>query len=277
MEIISELCQNHLGDFDLLGKMIQAASKHSDIIKIQSIKASTFTEREEYENFRPYTPEYDRLKGLELSHEDELFFVRKCKEYNVKSMTTIFSPTHYDYFNSIGYEYIKLSGYSMEAFDYGLKLDKFKFKKLYFSTSSLTLDEIGKVITNLRTMAIDFEMMHCICVYPTTLDKSVLQDIQFYKNHFCLANVGYSDHSNPHEDNLLTTKLAIFSGISVLERHFTILEVDETRDGKVSITPTMLEELRRFSNLSKTQQYLELNKFNEQQEFNHKYYKGRFK
>ena len=59
-------------------------------------------------------------------------------------------------------------------------------------------------------------------------------------------------------------------------RHFTVLEKDDTRDGKVSVTADMLSELKRFSKLHKYAQYNELNKFNEQQEFNHKYYRGRF-
>jgi len=57
----------------------------------------------------------------------------------------------------------------------------------------------------------------------------------------------------------------------------TILKIDETRDGKVSVTPKMLSEIKRFSNLTKEDQYKELNVFTEQQIFNHDYYRGRFK
>ena len=125
-------------------------------------------------------------------------------------------------------------------------------------------------------MEIDFCLLGCTCVYPTPLEKANLQNIDFYKYYFSLDKIGYSDHSNPYEDNLLTPKLAIFQGIDVLERHFTILKIDETRDGKVSMTPDMLSELRRFSNLTISEQYNELNEFNKQQIFNHKYYRGRF-
>ena len=41
MKIISELCQNHNGDRDLLERMIKNAAVSSDIVKIQSIKAET--------------------------------------------------------------------------------------------------------------------------------------------------------------------------------------------------------------------------------------------
>jgi N-acetylneuraminate synthase/N,N'-diacetyllegionaminate synthase len=111
-------------------------------------------------------------------------------------------------------------------------------------------------------------------LYPTPLERANLQNILYLKD-LC-DKVGLSDHSNPHEDNLLSSKLAIFQGIDMLERHFTILNVDETRDGKVSITPDMLYELKRFDTLSKEEQYEELNEFNETQKFNHDYYRNRF-
>ena len=274
MKLIAELCQNHNGDIDLLESMVSDASLNgADIIKIQSIKADSFIKRDEYENYRSHKSEYDRFVNLELSLDDEKKFIKICKENNVEPMTTIFSIEHYDYFNSLGYNYLKLSGYSMEAFGYGLKLDRFNFKHLVFSTSSLTLDEIKKCINNLQ--GVDVTILHCICVYPTPLEKANLQNILYLKTLH--DKVGLSEHSNPYEDNLLSSKLAIFQGIDMLERHFTILDKDETRDGKVSITPDMLYELKRFDILSKDEQYEELNIFNDTQKFNHKYYKGRFK
>jgi sialic acid synthase SpsE len=274
MKLIAELCQNHNGDMDLLETMVKdAVLNGADILKIQTIKANTLTKRHEYEDFRPYQSQYDRLKRLELSYNDEKHFIDLSNKYNVKPMTTIFCPEHYDHFNSLGYDYLKLSGYSMKSFDYGLKLDKFNFKYLIFSTSSLTLEEIKRCIKNLD--GVDFTILHCICLYPTPIERANLQNILYLKD-LC-DKVGLSDHSNPHEDNLLSSKLAIFQGIDMLERHFTILNVDETRDGKVSITPDMLYELKRFDTLSKEEQYEELNEFDETQKFNHKYYKGRFK
>lgn len=275
MKIIAELCQNHNGDVDLLESMVSDASLNgADIIKIQSIKPESFTYRKEYEDFRKYEDELKRFKELELSYDDEKRFVEICRDKKVEPMTTIFSTEHYDYFNSLGYDYLKLSGYSMKSFDYGLKLDKFNFKYLIFSTSSLTLEEIKRCVKNLKQ--VDFTMLNCTCVYPTTLDKLNLQNISFYKEYFELDTIGLSDHSNPHEDNLLSSKLAIFQGIDMLERHFTILDKDETRDGKVSVTPEELQELKTFSNYTKDGQYLALNGFDEEQRFNHEYYKGRF-
>lgn len=276
MKLISELCQNHNGNLETLESMIKTAAVCSDIVKIQTIYASNLTYRENYEDYRPYEPEYERLKGLELSRKDEELFIFKCREYGVESMTTIFVPQHAPRFNELGYDNLKISGYSIPAFDYGKKLKTFKFKRLFFSTSSLSLEEIKLTIKNLNEMGIEYYMMQCTCIYPTPLDKLNLQNIDFYRS-LGAKNVGLSDHSNPHEDKLLSSKLAIFQGIDVLERHFTILDINDTRDGKVSVTPKMMSSLRKFSKMSKEDQYRELNKFNVSQIFNHDYYRGRFK
>lgn len=276
MRIIAELCQNHNGNLDILEQMVKAASESCDIVKIQTILADSLSYREQYESFRPYEGEHKRLKELELSEEDEKFFIDKCREYGVEPMTTLFSKSQIDRFNRLGYKKLKISGYAMHAFDYGLALKDINFDELFFSTSSMTISEIAESIINLKLLGIKFTMLQCTCIYPTTADKAMLQNIPFYKEYFKLDSIGFSDHSNPHEDGLMIPKLAIFQGIDVLERHFTILDKDETRDGKVSITPAMAKELKEFFRMNRLDQYNDINTFNSTQEFNHDYYRGRF-
>jgi len=277
MRIIAELCQNHNGDLIVLEEMIKAASESCDIVKIQTILADSLADRAEYEEFRPFKPEYERLKGLELSEEDEKFFIEKCKEYGVEPMTTLFSKKQVDRFNRLGYKKLKLSGYSIPAFDYGKGLEGIEFDELFFSTSSLNFSEIRRTKINLDRLGIKYTMLQCTCKYPTKFEDAQLHNLAFLKSTMKLDSIGYSDHSNPWEDGLRIPKIAIFNGADVLERHFTILGVNDTRDGKVSINASMLSELKRFSKLNKSDQYDELNKFTEQQIFNHKYYRGRFK
>ena len=269
MKLIAELCQNHNGDINTLKDMVvKSAESGADIVKIQSIKANSLTKRDEFELFRKYSDEYKRLTSLELSIDDELEFIHTAKTNNVIPMTTIFSPNHYDYYNSLGYDYLKLSGYSMKAFDYGLKLDKFNFKHLIFSTSSLTLDEIKQCIDNLQ--GVDFTILHCVCLYPTPFEKVNLSSIELLKTLH--DNIGLSDHSN----SLLISKQAILQGIDMLEKHFTILNKEKTRDGQVSLNPAELREINQFRKYSREQQFRILNTFNDKQKFNHKYYRGRF-
>ena len=216
------------------------------------------------------------MKSLELSIDDEKRFVSICRQNKVEPMTTIFEHRAYKRFNEIGYKIMKISGYSVQKVLPSIK--HFNFEHLYISTSSMPYREIEWLTKQLKLNLPyrNYTLLNCTCVYPTPLEKLNLQNIEFYRKHFGIKNVGLSDHTNPHEDNLLSSKLAIYQGIDVLERHFTILGKDETRDGKVSITPDMLSELKRFSMLSPKEQYEEINELNETQKFNHHYYRNRF-
>ena len=277
MKIIAEMCQNHNGDMDLLETMVVEAAKNgADICKIQTIEAKHLIYWKEFEDFRPYEKEYERLKSLELSIDDEKRFVSICRQNKVEPMTTIFEHRGFKRFNDVGYKLMKISGYSAQKVL--PKIKEFNFEHLYISTSSMTYREIEWLTKHLKLNLPyrNYTLLNCTCVYPTPLEKLNLQNIEFYKKHFGFKNVGLSDHTNPHEDNLLSSKLAIYQGIDVLERHFTILGKDETRDGKVSITPDMLSELKRFSMLSPKEQYKEINELNETQKFNHHYYRNRF-
>ena len=277
MKIIAEMCQNHNGDMDLLETMVVDAAKNgADICKIQTIEAKHLIYWKEFEDFRPYEKEYERLKSLELSIDDEKRFVAICRQNKVEPMTTVFEHRGFKRFNEIGYKLMKISGYGVQKVLPTIK--QFNFEHLYISTSSMTYTEIEWLAKQLKLNLPyrNYTLLNCTCVYPTPLEKLNLQNIEFYRKHFGIKNVGLSDHTNPHEDNLLSSKLAIYQGIDVLERHFTILGKDETRDGKVSITPDMLSELKRFSLLSPQEQYNEINEFNETQKFNHHYYRNRF-
>ena len=216
------------------------------------------------------------MKSLELSIDDEKKFVAICRQNKVEPMTTVFEHRGFKRFNDVGYKLMKISGYSAQKVL--PKIKEFNFEHLYISTSSMTYREIEWLTKHLKLNLPyrNYTLLNCTCVYPTPLEKLNLQNIEFYKKHFGFKNVGLSDHTNPHEDNLLSSKLAIYQGIDVLERHFTILGKDETRDGKVSITPDMLSELKRFSMLSPKEQYKEINELNETQKFNHHYYRNRF-
>ena len=277
MKIIAEMCQNHNGDMDLLETMVVEAAKNgADICKIQTIEAKHLIYWKEFEDFLPYEKEYERLKSLELSIDDEKKFVAICRQNKVEPMTTVFEHRGFKRFNDVGYKLMKISGYSAQIVL--PKIKEFNFEHLYISTSSMTYREIEWLTKHLKLNLPyrNYTLLNCTCVYPTPLEKLNLQNIEFYKKHFGFKNVGLSDHTNPHEDNLLSSKLAIYQGIDVLERHFTILGKDETRDGKVSITPDMLSELKRFSMLSPKEQYKEINELNETQKFNHHYYRNRF-
>ena len=93
VNVIAELCQNHLGDRKILDEMIAAAADAgADYAKIQSMLSSEITKRERFEKGlveggktkiikRPFQNEVDRLKPMDLYDDDHFRFIETCEKY----------------------------------------------------------------------------------------------------------------------------------------------------------------------------------------------------
>ena len=98
----------------------------------------------------------------------------------------------------------------------------------------------------LNKKSANFCFLHCVTIYPTQLEQlhlSRMEKLKQYNNH-----IGFSDHTKPADTNLIASKLAISLGASCIERHFTILPKDKTKDGVVSLNP---KELKLLCDISK--------------------------
>ena len=57
------------------------------------------------------------------------------------------------------------------------------------------------------------------------------------------TEVGFSDHSLVSRDGLIGSKAALALGATSIERHFTVLSPEDTKDGPVSINPQNLNDI----------------------------------
>jgi len=202
MIFIAELCQNHNGKFDTMKKMAyEAKEAGADYAKIQTIFADMVSFRERFEKGvfkkgaqvvikRPYKDEYSRLKGLEISYEQQRMFINYCNEIGIKPLTTAFTRDSVDKIHEIGFKDIKIASYDC-ASSFLLNDVKNIFNKIFVSTGASFDDEIeqaGKIL-----FGKDFYMLHCVTMYPTPLDQFHLSRMELLKKY--TPNVGWSDHS----------------------------------------------------------------------------------
>lgn len=263
MKLIAELCQNHNGSFDMVKRMVEAAAEAGAThVKIQTIYAANLTFRSQFETGlerngkmlcikRPWQPEYDRLKMLELTPDKSAEFVTFCNEAGVIPLTTCFARGNLREISSQGFREIKVASYDCASYQLLRELQSL-FDHIYVSTGATFDDEIKQAASILQTIKTDYSLLHCVTVYPTPLDDMNLARLAFLRNY--TSNVGFSDHSLVARDGVLASKAAIALGAEVIERHFTILGASESRDGPVSITPEHLRELAEFSRLSSDEQ-----------------------
>jgi len=297
-KITAEACQNHNGDLEILKDMIYAAKEAgADYIKIQSMLADDLTQRKRFEQGiyengiikaikRPYKPEYERLKPLDLNDEAHIWFVEECKRAGIKPLTTAFSLSRIPFLSSLEWDEIKVASYDCASYPLLEELKK-HFRHLYISTGAMHDSEIRKTVKILSGHS--FSFLHCVTIYPTPLEEVHLRRIEWLRQF--ASYVGFSDHTLIERDGLKASFAALYFGADVIERHFTVLDRTETKDGPVSINPDELKELVNFSQLDKKEQekYIkkhikeydvmlgqETRNLSEQELLNRDYYRGRF-
>lgn len=299
MKLIAELCQNHNGDTDIMLKMVEeAANAGATHVKLQHIFSDNLSYRSEFETGftdnkgmircikRPFLPEYDRLKSLELDEEVVNKFIHECHNQGVIPQTTCFAREHCESLWDIGFRSIKVASYDCASFQLLRDLRNYDWD-ITVSTGATFDAEIEKASSILKGK--DFDLLHCITLYPTPLDDLNLKRMDYLRK-YC-NKVGFSDHTNIESTGVLASIGAINFGAEVIERHFTILDPSETKDGPVSVNPQQLRMISDFAALDDDEQvsYIKSNvpqyqnmlgsetrELTNEELLNRQYYRGRF-
>lgn len=252
--LIAECCQNHNGDREILRRMIhEAAGAGADYVKIQTLRSHEVTFRQRFEEgekdpdgtvraiHRPYAAEVARLAGLDLSLDDEAWFVDECRRAGVVPMTTLFTRAAARDVRDLGFEAVKIASYDCASFPL-LRDARRWWSTLVVSTGATYDAEIARAAKFLAD--VDTTFLHCVTLYPTPRTELHFRRMAWLRRF--TPRVGFSDHSGSG-DGLRASKIALALGADCIERHFTVLPADATKDGPVSITPGELAELRAFA------------------------------
>lgn len=265
-KIIAEMCQNHNGDRNILAKMIKTASEAgADYVKGQIIFSEDVTFRPRFEEGiiedngirkaikRPYKLEVERLSKLDLKESDYKWFIEECARNGVIPIVTIFSRKRIPFAASLPWpeKIVKVASPDIISLPFLKELCDV-FDHLIISTGGATDEEIEKVAKTVKDKEKKLTLLHCVSLYPNSLDICNLARMEFLKKF--ADNIGWSDHTLVEKDGIKVSKAAIMLGADFIERHFTILPFDKTKDGPISITPELLKELSDFAKLSKEEQ-----------------------
>lgn len=258
MKLIAELCQNHRGEPALMRRMVEeAAAAGATHVKLQNILASTVAMRPQFEEGvevegrtlairRPWAAEVERLRGLELDPDTVAEFVALSRSLGVVPMTTCFTRGDVELVASQGFEAIKVASYDCASYPLLRELAE-RFDHMVVSTGATFDDEIAHAAEVLRGRT-EFAFLHAVTIYPTPLDELHLARMERLRRHADV--VGFSDHTLHARDGNLASRAALALGAEVIERHFTVLGPEETRDGPVSVDPAGLAELAAFAALT---------------------------
>lgn len=228
--IIAELCQNHLGDKTLLWDMTSMAKAAGcNFAKVQCFFANDLSDK--------FQETKDRIKQCELSFETLAQYTQFCEKIKIIPMISVYGVYYLQDVIKAGFRWIKVGSADSHKKSV-IAAYKASGCHVIYSTGGVDLNDVPKF------HPID-GVLHCVSLYPHSPYQSNLVRMVRLKQWF--NQVGFSDHSDPtHKDWNIASETAILMGADYIERHFTLLGRDKTKDGPVSVDYNQLKHLCEF-------------------------------
>lgn len=245
--VIAEAGVNHGGDMEVAKKLIDLASHaKADAVKFQTFRTQDLilndVQKAPYqkETTNKKESQFDMLKKLEVSQQQNLELKKYCEEKNIIFLTTPFDETSLDEIDMLDLPAYKIASTDTTNLPFLKKVAK-KGKPIFLSTGMSYLSEVQMALETIYEFNKDVVLLQCTANYPIKDTEANLEVINTYKNNFNVL-VGYSDHTT----GVGAAAFAIPMGAKVVEKHFTLDKSLEGPDHKASLCP---DELTQFVKL----------------------------
>ncbi|MEM8949573.1 MAG: N-acetylneuraminate synthase family protein [Pseudomonadota bacterium] len=224
MEFVAEFTTNHMGNLNVLLRMVEAAKwAGADIIKMQKKDVETFYSEEKlsssYES--PYGKTYSDYRTIfEFDHEDYQRFDSKCEAENIPWFSTIQDAKSYDFMAPYDLPIYKVASINARNAAF-LKATAERIpreKRIVISVAGSDLRQVQQAVEMFPHHQIN--ILHCVAQYPCPPDQLRLGNIPVLKREFGdeRIKIGYSGHETGIEPSLA----AIALGAEMIERHFAL-------------------------------------------------------
>ena len=242
--VIAEAGVNHGGDMEVAKKLIDlAVEAEADAVKFQTFKAEHLIlsdiQKAPYQKNSTNAKEtqFDMLKRLEVSREQNLELKQYCIDKDIIFLTTPFDEESLEEIDDLDLPAYKVASTDTTNLPFLKKIAK-KGKPIFLSTGMSYLSEVRSALETIYEYNKDVVLLQCTANYPIQDNEANLAVINTYRDNFDIL-LGYSDHSV----GVGAAPFAIPMGVKVVEKHFTLDKTNKGPDHAASLSP---EELIDF-------------------------------
>jgi N,N'-diacetyllegionaminate synthase len=251
--VIAEAGVNHNGSLEVAMKMVDSAvAAGADAVKFQAFRAERLVTKTaakaayQIENTGSDESQYEMLKKLELTVDDNKKLIDYCKKKKILFMSTPFDDNNADMLDDLGLEVFKVGSGEITNKPLVQHIAR-KNKPMIISTGMSYLAEAAKAVQWIEEVRKPYEdavifadklfpyslvLLHCVTNYPALPDEVNLLAMRTMREAFHLP-VGYSDHTMGTEISIA----AVAMGAVVIENHLTLNKEMEGPDHKASLEP----------------------------------------
>jgi len=272
--IVAEISANHLHNFELAVKTIQAArDSGADAVKVQTLTADTMTINcnNKYFRIKGNTP-WDGKTYYELYSQTPMPWSwhrelkKVARDLGLVFFSTPYDKTAVDFLEGLGMTAYKIA--SFEITDIPLiKYIALKKKPVIISTGVAKLSEIEGAVRVCRKHGNNkIILLKCVSLYPAPLEEINLLSMKYLKKAFNVI-VGLSDHSL--EPSVPIASVAL--GAKVIEKHIILDRSLGGPDAAFSLEPAefkaMVQDIRDIEKALGEEKYRLSDKMKESRRF----------
>lgn len=234
LHVIAEAGNNHNGNIETARELVRKARETgAQSVKFQIIYPETLYAARLFENgVSVENPVIEKRRRSMLSDDDYRELAAYSAAQGIQFSASVFDEHGVDLLCSLGVPYIKLASCDLNNLSL-LRYAAQTGKKLVVSTGFSTMDEILLSVSELeRSGCRDLVLMHCVSVYPSSLEISNLEFIDRLREQVPYP-VGFSDHS----PDSLAAVIAVAKGCTWFEKHLTLDKTQEGFDHRYALEP----------------------------------------
>ena len=245
--IIAEAGVNHNGSLDYCYELISHARQAgADYVKFQTFKTELCISRNakkasyQLKTTEELESQFEMVKKLELSTENHLKILEKCKSQGIGFSSTGFDRPSVDFLIDLGVDFLKIPSGEITNLPY-LRHVGSKALPIILSTGMCTMQEVAHALEILEKAGArkpDITVLHCNTEYPTPIEDVNLRAMLSMEKELGVR-VGYSDHTLGIEVPIA----AVAMGATVIEKHFTLDRTMEGPDHAASLEPEELKQM----------------------------------
>jgi len=239
IHIIAEAGSNHNGSIVKAKNLISIAKEaNADSVKFQLINT--------WGLYLPGNYEYGHYKihdilkfreQCEFKDKEFLDLKQFATQIGISFSASVFDNAGLELLIKTKPPYIKISSSDLNNTRF-LKQIGSKGMRTILSTGMSSLNEIERAVNILNKSGCnDIIIMHCVSIYPATLQQTQLRFIKELKDKFGYP-VGFSDHTK----NSNAACMALALGATWFEKHFTESNKQQGLDHKHALEPKELKE-----------------------------------
>jgi len=240
--VIAEAGTNHNGDINTAIKLIDVANEAgANSVKFQIIYPEGLYLPYFYKDGKYEINEVIEIRKKYMINDfDYETLANHAKELDIDFSASVFDSKSLNLLLKFDPQYIKIASCDLNNIYFLKTVAQFGIKMI-ISCGMSTLGEIENSVNELEKIGFnDIVLLHCVSVYPATLDIMNLSFISKLKEMFHYP-IGLSDHTS----NNSAAVMALVMGANYFEKHFTL---DKTQEGFDHSFALEKKELTNFVN-----------------------------